>query len=129
MVDKVRVGDKARLKRVVDHMLGKPHAPAVEEVLEASWQKTCDEHPWLAVMKKSNAHVVRLLTHMAVEIYNGSLLETPSAWSWPARSLAPMHANHVLAITAESQAFPRCDPLRQTRSTGLRTRKGKLQLI
>ena len=114
MADKVRVGDKVRLQRVVDHLLGKPHAAALEEeALEGAWQGTHDDHPWLAVMKKSNAHVVSLLTHMAVEVYNDSLLETPSAWSWPARSLAPMHADHVVAITADNQAFT---PLRPAAS-------------
>ena len=111
MADKVRVGDKQRLRRVVEHLVGKPHAAALEEeAMEASWQETSDEHPWLALLKKSNARTVSLLTHMAVEVYNDSLLETPSAWSWPARSLAPMHANHVLTITSENQPFAPLSP-------------------
>ena len=40
-----------------------------------------------------------------MDVYNDSLFETLTAWSWPARSLASMHAQRVLALEADHQPF------------------------
>ena len=42
-----------------------------------------------------------MLIELAIAVYNDSLLETPSAWSWPARSLATAHEQMVWAAIAE----------------------------
>jgi len=45
-----------------------------------------------------NAAVVKLLVHMAFDVYNDCLYETLSAYSWPARSLTTMAANRLIAV-------------------------------
>ena len=106
MADRIRVGDKQRLQRVVDHLVGEPHAAAVEEErMQRAWLENQDDHPWHHQLKKANSHVVGILTQLAVDVYNDSLFETLTAWSWPARSLASMHVQRVLALEADHQPF------------------------
>ena len=59
--------------------------------LQRQWDKKTSQHPWVAVLAKTDAGVTQFLTELAVTVYNDSLLETPTAWSWPARSLAALH--------------------------------------
>lgn len=111
MADRVRIGDKQRLQRVVDHLLGQPHAAAVEEErMQRMWLESPDDHPWHNVTKKANTQIIGLLTHLAVDVYNDSLFETLAAWSWPARSLANMHAERVLSMEADNQPFSPLTP-------------------
>ena len=83
--------------RVVDHMHGKAHSAAkTAEKMESQWRDKSEKHPWISVLKKAAAGVTKTLLEVAVAVYNDSLHETLSAWSWPARSLAAQHEQRGL---------------------------------
>ena len=86
----------------VDHLRGAPHAAAVEaERYQQQWAARSGSHPWVAMLTKADAGVTKFLTELAVTVYNDSLLETPTAWSWPARSLAALHHQRVWGAICE----------------------------
>ena len=55
-------------------------------------------HPWACVMKKSKAETLNFLIHLAVDAYDDAKVETMNARSWPSRSLAGEHSNHLVRL-------------------------------
>ena len=93
MAQGVRCDSKKKLKDVIDHLHGAPHEAAMERAkLIEQWSKKDSNHPWLKTLKTNYPAVINTLVHMAVDVYNDSKLLTPSAWSWPSRSLVSKHA-------------------------------------
>ncbi|CAB4034784.1 E3 SUMO- ligase KIAA1586-like isoform X3 [Paramuricea clavata] len=63
---------------------------------DKTWCDKSDKHPWVRVFKKWNDEKLQGLVCIAIDAYNDSQVETLSARSWPSRSLAVEHSNHVL---------------------------------
>nr|XP_022910282.1 uncharacterized protein LOC111421371 [Onthophagus taurus] len=59
------------------------------------WKQQSDKLPWVKTLKKHRAMVVHDLIGLCIDVYNDSLLETPTARTWPARSLAAMRAKSI----------------------------------
>lgn len=57
-------------------------------------------------MKNHQCQVVNHLLYLCIDVYNDSLLETPSARTWPARSLANMMASSIQAKLKENWDAP-----------------------
>lgn len=92
----VRVDGKDRLKHVVDHLLSHAHEEAVRlNDCDRAWNDKSDRHPWVRFFKKWNDEKLQALVRIAIDAYNDSQVETVSARSWPSRSLAVEHSNHV----------------------------------
>ena len=92
----VRADSGKKLQGAVDHLSSRAHRAASEAAkLQQQWAAKTGKHPWVAVLAKTDAGVTRFLIELAVTVYNDSLLETPTAWSWPARSLAALHQQRV----------------------------------
>ena len=71
-------------------------------------------HPWLKVLKKENQATVENLIRLAIDVYNDSKLLTPSAWSWPSRSLASLCAEKQIKTFNENgsdTSFSEYEPL------------------
>ena len=99
----VHCDGQKKLKDVINHLHGAPHAAAMEkEKLEQQWNSKDSNHPWLKTMKSNDPSIVNTLVHMAVNVYNDSKLLTLAAWSWPSRSLANMHSEQQVKIYAIS---------------------------
>lgn len=95
----IRVESKERLKLVVDHLLSDIHKKVEEhETLELKWKQGSLSHPWTATLTKQPAHVMEFLIRLAFDVYSDSLIETASAFSWPARSLTQLSADRFIAI-------------------------------
>ncbi len=78
---------------IIDHLHGASHAAAMEKrELVRKWAATDRSHPWVRTLQANDPGVVKSLIHMAVDVYNDSKLLTQSAWFWPSRSLAQLHA-------------------------------------
>ncbi len=100
----VRCDGQKKLKDVIDHLHGAPHAAAMErERLEQQWNSKDSNHPWLKTMKSNDPSVINTLVQMAVDVYNDSKLLTLAAWSWPSRSLANMHGEQQAKIYANAE--------------------------
>ena len=98
----VRADSGKKLRGAVDHLRSAAHTAAVEaDKLQRQWDNKTSQHPWVAVLAKTDAGVTQFLTELAVTVYNDSLLETPTAWSWPARSLAAPHQQRVWSAICE----------------------------
>ena len=65
---------------------------------DEAWSSLSDSHPWVRVMKKCKAETLNFLIHLAVDAYNDAQVETISARSWPSRSLAGEHSNHLVRL-------------------------------
>jgi hypothetical protein len=92
----VRADGVDRLKLIVEHINSEIHSAAKKrEQLDVHWEKGSDKHPWLKVLKSHNASVVTFLVRLAFDVYNDSLYETLSAYSWLASSLTTMAATGV----------------------------------
>ena len=71
-------------------------------------------HPWLKVLKKENEPTVENLIRLAIAIYNDSQLLTPSAWSWPSRSLVSLCVEKQITLFNENgsdTSFSKYEPL------------------
>jgi hypothetical protein len=89
----ITVHTKERLMRVVNHLSSASHNAAVEISIKSSqWKSQSSKHPWVNCLQRHRAEVIDTLLKMAIDVYNDSLIETPTAHSWPARSLAQDHA-------------------------------------
>ena len=98
----MRADGAEKLRKVVDHLLGRPHQAAVEtQELEDQWRRQTDNHPWLKITKQREASTIQILIKLAVDVYSDSMIETPSAWSWPCRSLATLHSERLLSAMAD----------------------------
>lgn len=93
---------KQKLERVVDHITSKAHK-AASMAMENSrlWELQSDKHPWVKTLKKHRSETVNHLIALCFDVYNDSLLETPTARTWPARSLAALRAQSVQAQLAK----------------------------
>ena len=75
-----------KLRRAVDHLLGRPHHAAVQaQKLCHMWHQRSDRHPWLHTLKRHDAETIKTLVRLAVDVYSDSKLEMVSARSWPCR--------------------------------------------
>ena len=93
------------MKRVVDHLHSKSHLAASDLQKKTQlWEAQSENHPWVNVLKKHQAAVIDHFLKLAVDVYNDSLLETPTARSWLARSLAHEHAKN-LSLHFEENGF------------------------
>lgn len=93
----IRADSMERIKLVIDHLSSASHSAAMEhQKLVDMYERQSSKHPWLASLKKHRAEVVDFLIQLAMDVYNDSLLVTPSANSWPARSLTVMAAQCVV---------------------------------
>ena len=112
MAHGVRCDGKKKLQDVVDHLHGTPHAAAMERrTLTRQWASKDKNYPWINTVCSHDPGVVRSLVHMAIDAYNDSKLLTQSAWSWPSRSLAQLHAEQQYKKYGESDvAFTRYEP-------------------
>jgi hypothetical protein len=99
----VPIADGTReLQRIVDHLQGDVHAAALRaEKAKKEWEAQSEKHPWVKSMKKHNADVINVLTRLAIDIHNDSMVKTLSAWSWPSRSLAQVHVDNLIARFSE----------------------------
>ena len=96
----MRVDGKDRLKHVVDHLLSHAHEEAVRlNDCDRAWSDKSDRHPWIRAFKKWNDEKLQALVRIAIDAYNDTQFETVSARSWPSRSLAVEHSNHVCCTT------------------------------
>ena len=103
MASGIRAESKEMLMRVIDHMHGNAYSAARSaEKLEGQWRDNSEKHPWIPVLKKAATGVTKTLLEVAVAVYNDSLHETLSAWSWPARSLAAQHEQRVWSAVSEN---------------------------
>nr|XP_022903860.1 uncharacterized protein LOC111416135 [Onthophagus taurus] len=92
----VRADGVQRLQQIIDRMDSNVHAAAVNAKKAAElWKQQSDKHPWVKTLKKHRAMVVHDLIGLCIDVYNDSLLETPTARTWPARSLAAMRAKSI----------------------------------
>ena len=95
----IRADGKDRLKSIVDHLQSSAHEEAIRlRENDEAWRSMSDSHPWERVMKKSKAETLNFLIHLAVDAYNDAQVETISARSWPSRSLAGEHSNHLVRL-------------------------------
>ena len=111
IADGIRVDGVDRLKMVVDHLNGAAHEAALAASrLCHQWQSQQSSHPWIAIQKKYRADVLSVLVELATDVYNDSLVETPTAWSWPSRSLAAQHSRRVMQMMDASTPFTPTQP-------------------
>ena len=88
MAHGVRSDCQKKLQDIVDHLHSAPHAAALEKRdLARQWADKDKKHPWIRTLQTTDPTVLKSLVQMAVDVYNDSKLLTPSAWSWPSRSL------------------------------------------
>lgn len=92
----IRCDGKKKLQDVVDHLFSRPHLSALKEKeLLSLWKEKSTNHPWVKLTESTDTVTMSTLIHMAVDAYNDSKILTPSAWSWPSRSLAQMHSSSL----------------------------------
>lgn len=102
MADGVRCDGKKELERIIDHLKGDVHDGTKKaDDARRLWEAQSDRHPWVKVMKQHKAEVVKFLIQLAVDVHNDSMVKTLSAWSWPSRSLAQIHAQNIISQTSE----------------------------
>lgn len=95
----VRADGDERLKRIVDHLQSEMHTACKQrEKLDLEWNKSSDKHPWLKVLTAHKADLVKFLVTFAFDVYNDSLCETVSAYSWPSRSLTVLAAERLNSL-------------------------------
>lgn len=102
----IRADGDDRVKQIAQHMESEIHKACIDKKqLDEAWEKGTDDHPWLRVLKAHDARLLNFLVSLAFDVYNDSLYETISAYSWPARSLTTMAASRMnSAMNDEKQA-------------------------
>ena len=103
MASCIQIDGKEKMKRLILHLKSSPHMQgvAVQKNYEL-WKTHSHDHPWIAVLRKQDTAVATMLTRLAVDVYNDSLMSTFPARNRPARSLAQMKADHVLAAVSDN---------------------------
>lgn len=92
----IPVHNSQGLLRVIDHLLSRAHKATAELQRKSElWEFQSDKHPWVKTLKKHRAEVTEFLVKLAVDVYNDCQVETPTAWSWPSRSLANLHSDSL----------------------------------
>jgi hypothetical protein len=88
---------KDRLVAIIDHLGSAMHIEAERlQKHEKNWAQMSDSHPLVRIFNKANADTRNVVVHLAIDVYNDSLVETLSARSWPSRSLSCEYANYIL---------------------------------
>lgn len=102
VADGVRCDGTKELQRIIDHVKGNVHAGAQQaDTARKQWTAQSDKHPWVKILKEHNVQLVSTLIRLAVDVHNDSVTKTLSAWSWPSRSLAQMHAENQVMQYAD----------------------------
>ena len=79
-----RCDGQKKLKDVINHLHGAPHAAAmVKETWNQQWYSKDTNHSWLRTLKSNDLDVIKTSVYLAVDVYSGSKLLTPAAWSCP----------------------------------------------
>lgn len=99
----IEIESRQKLERVVDHLNSKAHLVALHlKKGKEAWDTQSENHPWIKILKNHQSQVINQLLHLCIDVFNDSLLETPSARTWPARSLSHMMASSVQAKLEEN---------------------------
>lgn len=99
MAHGVRCDGEKKLKDVIDHLNNLMHKRSLEiRKNKSQWTCQSEKHPWIRILKKQNASIINMLVKMATTCHCDSKLLTPTAWSWPCRSLAQEHAEHQIRV-------------------------------
>lgn len=102
-VNGIRADSKECLSRIIDHLLSQIHKEVLEyEKMELQWKSGSAKHPWLNCLKKNSTKVINFLIKLAFDVYTDSLLETCSAYSWPARSLTQLAASRFISVITDT---------------------------
>lgn len=103
LAEGIRIDGNLKLQRIIDHLESQVHS-AASEAKKASdlWKQQSDKHPWVQTLKKHRTGVVNDLIALCMDAYNDSLLETPTARSWPARSLTTIRTKSIQAQLNDS---------------------------
>lgn len=103
LAEGIRVDSDKKIERIIDHLHSKPHLAAIETKKAAElWEQQSDKHPWVHTLKKHREGVVNDLIALCMDVYNDSLIETPTARTWPARSLAVIRTTSIQAQLCDS---------------------------
>lgn len=95
----VRTEGVAGAKRLIVHLKGRPHAAALDaKSLHDNFVQQSYKHPWLNMLKKHRTHELIKLIRLAMDVYNDTLCETASGYSWPSRSLTSIRAEEIINI-------------------------------
>lgn len=95
----VRTEGKEGARRLVQHIEGRAHVAALEsKSLRESFSRQSDSHPWLNIVKKHRSHEVGKLIRMAMDIYNDTMSETVSGYSWPSRNLTNERSSQLVNL-------------------------------
>ncbi|ESO09987.1 hypothetical protein HELRODRAFT_167821 [Helobdella robusta] len=88
IADGVRCDGMQQLRRIIDHLKGGAHSAAQRaDLARKQWT-------WVKILKQHNIELISTLIRLTVDVHNDSVTKTLSAWSWPSRSLAQMHAEN-----------------------------------
>ena len=109
----VHCDGKKQIQDIIDHLLGLSHKAAQEQKkLSKLWNAKDKRHPFINLTTRSSPTVLKTLTEMAIEVYNDSKLLTLSAWSWPSRSLANLHAQLQFKSLVDSSNMQSVTPFK-----------------
>ena len=112
----VRCDGKKKNSNVINHLLGPSHKAAQEQKkLSKLWNAKDKRHPFINLTTRSSPTVLKTLTEMAIEVYNDSKSLTSawsSAWSWPSRSLANLHAQQQFKSLVDSDSMQSVTPFK-----------------
>lgn len=102
-----RTEGESGAKRLIEHLKGKPHQAAEDaRKLCESFQRQTDKHPWLKLFNKYRVQEVKKLVKLAMDVYNDTMCETVSAFSWPSRSLTSELSDRLLEQFSEDWDSP-----------------------
>ena len=77
------------------------------------WNAKDKRHPFINLVTKSiSPTVLKTLTEVTLEVYNDSKSLTLAAWSWPARSLANLHAQQQFNALIDSDNMQSFTPFK-----------------
>ena len=104
-------------KRIVDHLLSPVHEECLRvDNAQKQWNK--GQHPWMQLLKKQKAETVRLLTRLAIDVYNDNRSLTLTAWSWPSRYLSALHSQRITnsILNCNDDSTPAFEPFEPSSS-------------
>lgn len=112
IADGVRCDGKKELERIIDHLTSESHKAASNlDEMEKKWTVQSEKHPWVKSIKSHSAEKIKLLTEMALDVYNDSRTMTLSAHSWPGRSLTKIHIDTQVASYKDNGLESEFSPL------------------
>ena len=99
----VRTEGVAGARKLISHIQGKPHVAAMDaKSRHDNFKEQSLNHPWLNILKKHNADELPKLIRLALDVYNDTLCETTSGYSWPSRSLTSIRAEQIVSHLQEN---------------------------